>query len=73
MQNNNNNNSNNDDDDVDDVSNEAFHCENNSLHVHNQNNGSSMLLQKVTCILEKRILEPSVSSFIVVKRKTQKI
>ena len=38
-----------------------------------RNNGSGMLLQNVTCILEKRILEPSVSSFIFDKRKTQKI
>ena len=38
-----------------------------------KNNGSGMLLQNVTCILEKRILEPSGSSFIVDKRKTQKI
>ena len=71
IQNNNNNNNNNDDDD--NVSNEVFHCENNSLYFHNQNNGSSMLLQKVTCFLENRILEPSGSSFMVDKRKTQKI
>ena len=38
-----------------------------------KNNESGMLLQNVTCILEKRILEPSESSFIVDKRKTQKI
>ena len=38
-----------------------------------KNNGGGMLLQNVTCILEKRILEPSGSSFIVDKRKTQKI
>ena len=38
-----------------------------------KNNGSGMLLQNVTCILEKRILEPSGSSFIVDKRKTPKI
>ena len=38
-----------------------------------KNNGTGMLLQNVTCILEKRILEPSGSSFIVDKRKTQKI
>ena len=38
-----------------------------------KNNGSGMLLQNVTCILEKRILEPSGSSFIVDKRKTQKM
>ena len=38
-----------------------------------KNNGSGMLLQNVTCILEKRILEPSGSSFIVDKRRTQKI
>ena len=36
-----------------------------------RNNGSGMLLQNVTCILGKRILEPSVSSFMVYKRKTQ--
>ena len=38
-----------------------------------RNNGSGMLLQNVTCILEKRILEPSGSAFMVDKRKTQKI
>ena len=38
-----------------------------------KNNGSGMLLQNVTCILEKRILEPSGSSFMVDKRETQKI
>ena len=38
-----------------------------------KNNGSGMLLQNVTCILEKRILEPSGSSFIVDEKKTQKI
>ena len=38
-----------------------------------KNNESGMLLQNVTCILEKRILEPSGSSFIVDERKTQKI
>ena len=37
-----------------------------------RNNGSGMLLQNVTCILEKRILEPSGSSFMVDKRETQK-
>ena len=68
-----NNNNNDDNDDDDDVSNEALHCENNSLHFHNQNNGSSIFLQMVTCILEKRILEPSGSAFIVDKKKTQKI
>ena len=73
MQNSNKNKNNNNNNNNDDVSNEAFHCENNSPHFHNQNNGSSMLLQKVTCILEKRILEPSGSAFIVDKRKTRKI
>ena len=38
-----------------------------------KNNESGMLLQNVTCILEKRILEPSGSSFMVDKRETQKI
>ena len=44
-----------------------------SISTNIKNNGSGMLLQNVTCILEKRILEPSGSSFIVDKRKTQKV
>ena len=44
-----------------------------SISTNIKNNGSGMLLQNVTCILEKRILEPSGSSFIVDERKTQKI